>query len=371
MGNLVEYFALKKEQKLFDDITWMMPQVDVVSFCDKMGWKIHTDTGTHFVIKCPDHHLRTGREPSDPKCYIDKATGETHCKTEPFGSNLVFIMRRLLKCKTYTEAYQFIVGSDAVDQAGITWQALQRKLAKLNEEPFEIEGEGGLEKDEFQTIRFELQDRHMEQSGYDFFMYPPGKKPTLINKETVDFFKVFQWRYGGYYDSRVIVPSFSKNILTGYAAIDIIGKDAWVKNNPAFTEKAYKKVLYPKGMKTSQSLFNYDSCENGAEVIYLVEGVRDVMKLWQLGFKNVVALGGTSVSTQQIVLLSEKYPSKLIVIMDGDNAGYSAARKIADKINRMRVVDCFMACTPRYFDPKTLPQEGLEKAFKMARLAKT
>jgi DNA primase len=61
----------------------------------------------------------------------------------------------------------------------------------------------------------------------------------------------------------------------------------------------------------------------------LVEGYTDVISLHQAGVENVVASGGTSLTTDQLRLI-KKYTNNLTIIYDGDAAGVKAALRGLD-----------------------------------------
>ena len=61
----------------------------------------------------------------------------------------------------------------------------------------------------------------------------------------------------------------------------------------------------------------------------LVEGYTDVISLHQAGIENVVASGGTSLTTDQLRLI-KKYTNNLTIIYDGDAAGVKAALRGLD-----------------------------------------
>src|SRR4029077_1885155 len=55
----------------------------------------------------------------------------------------------------------------------------------------------------------------------------------------------------------------------------------------------------------------------------------DVVSLHQAGIENVVASGGTSLTTDQLRLI-KKYTNNLTIIYDGDSAGVKAALRGLD-----------------------------------------
>ncbi len=58
----------------------------------------------------------------------------------------------------------------------------------------------------------------------------------------------------------------------------------------------------------------------------LVEGYTDVLALHQAGFTHAVASGGTSLTTEQILLI-KKFTNNICIIYDGDAAGIAAASR--------------------------------------------
>jgi DNA primase len=67
--------------------------------------------------------------------------------------------------------------------------------------------------------------------------------------------------------------------------------------------------------------------------VVLVEGFFDCMKVTQAGFP-CVALMGSTMSKAQEELLAE-YFGHIIVMLDGDEAGRSAAQGIADRLRQI------------------------------------
>jgi DNA primase len=66
-----------------------------------------------------------------------------------------------------------------------------------------------------------------------------------------------------------------------------------------------------------------------ADECLLVEGYTDVISLHQAGIENVVASGGTSLTTDQLRLI-KKYSRNLTIVYDGDSAGIKAAMRGLD-----------------------------------------
>ena len=101
------------------------------------------------------------------------------------------------------------------------------------------------------------------------------------------------------------------------------------KNQPKYinspeTELYIKsKVLY--GLYQSKNhIRKFDKC-------YLVEGYTDVISLFQIGIENVVSSSGTSLTKDQIRLIS-RYTKNITILFDGDTAGVNASLRGMDLI---------------------------------------
>ncbi len=84
--------------------------------------------------------------------------------------------------------------------------------------------------------------------------------------------------------------------------------------------------------KKSQTLFNLDLAKQSIaskSCAIMVEGYMDVVSLNIFGFENSVAGLGTAISNEHITNLFH-YTEKIIICLDGDEAGIRAAKRIAD-----------------------------------------
>lgn len=126
------------------------------------------------------------------------------------------------------------------------------------------------------------------------------------------------------YRGRVIFPVHN-------ASGKVVGFGARIlKSN----EKAPKYIntpeneLYVKSKILYGSYFARQAIDKADECL-LVEGYTDVVSLHQAGIENVVASGGTSLTTDQLRLI-RKYTNNLTIIYDGDAAGVKAALRGLD-----------------------------------------
>ncbi len=94
-------------------------------------------------------------------------------------------------------------------------------------------------------------------------------------------------------------------------------------NSPETELYQKSKILYGIS-QAKQEIRIEDNC-------YLVEGYTDVVSMYQNGVKNVVASSGTSLTEDQIKLIS-RYTSNVTVLFDGDKAGIKASLRGIDML---------------------------------------
>lgn len=101
-----------------------------------------------------------------------------------------------------------------------------------------------------------------------------------------------------------------------------------------------------------------DSIRQTGEV-YVVEGYMDVIGLWQVGVKNVVATCGTSLTEEHVKKLS-RLAKKVTMLFDGDTAGRAAAGK-SFKTFAYSPVDVWALYLPSSEDPDSIAKSYQDK----------
>lgn len=125
-----------------------------------------------------------------------------------------------------------------------------------------------------------------------------------------------------YYDKfrgRVIFPIFSPNgrvIAFGGRILEKRDDVAKYLNSPESQIFSKRKVLY--------GLYHSKDEIRKLDRAILVEGYMDLVSLFQAGVKNVVASSGTSLTDEQVQLLS-RFTKNIIILFDADPAGQKAA----------------------------------------------
>ena len=83
----------------------------------------------------------------------------------------------------------------------------------------------------------------------------------------------------------------------------------------------------------SRLLFGLDAGRRAIRdsgTVVIVEGYMDVIQAHQAGYRNVVAQMGTAMTEHQIRLVAPRHASKIVLALDSDEAGQSAARRSLD-----------------------------------------
>ncbi|MTI33447.1 DNA primase [Xanthovirga aplysinae] len=126
--------------------------------------------------------------------------------------------------------------------------------------------------------------------------------------------------------NRVIFPIHNisgKAIAFGARILTSSKKQPKYLNSPETAIYHKSNILY--GIyQAKQAIRQKDNC-------YLVEGYTDVISMHQAGIENVVASSGTSLTEDQIRLIS-RFSNTITVLFDGDTAGLKASLRGIDMI---------------------------------------
>lgn len=99
----------------------------------------------------------------------------------------------------------------------------------------------------------------------------------------------------------------------------------------------YSKWKHNFGFKTQNHLYNLWYAKEyirETKTVILVESPGNVWKLEECGFRNSVAIFGSSMADTQKMLLDASGAMQLILLMDNDKAGQQASETIAKKCSR-------------------------------------
>lgn len=119
------------------------------------------------------------------------------------------------------------------------------------------------------------------------------------------------------YINRIMFPLFNTNG-------DTIGFSGRIYNTKSDSKyiNTRETLIFKKG----KNLYNYHLAKDEArkeKSLIVVEGFMDVIRLYSIGVKNVVALMGTSLTKEQTTLI-KRTSTNIILMLDGDNPGKKA-----------------------------------------------
>ncbi len=116
-----------------------------------------------------------------------------------------------------------------------------------------------------------------------------------------------------------------------YPIRDITGKCVGIVRR---TEKP--KYKYPRGVPTSQYLFNYHEVPSQGLVV-VVEGAPDVIALWEAGIPAVGTFGARLLPTQ-VSLVAALQPTKVLMAYDQDRAGRIGGREAVSALGERGII---------------------------------
>lgn len=182
--------------------------------------------------------------------------------------------------------------------------------------------------------------------GWDNFLkHAEANDIDLSNAKTLGL--IDKKDNGDYYDkfrNRIMYPIFSTNgriIAFGGRILDDNEKAAKYLNSPE------SKIYYKK-----RSLYGLYHAKDDIRILgkaILVEGYMDVIALYQGGVKNVVASSGTSLTPEQVQLLS-RFTKSVVILFDADLAGIKASMRSIEILLKQDF-DVKIAALPEGEDP--------------------
>ncbi len=287
--------------------------------------------GKNFIGLCPFHSEKT------PSFTVSGEKQIYRCFGCGVGGN-VFKFLMDFKSISFVEAVQ-----EVAEQLGISVQFDQGASAEEQselEELYEINvlaarffsdyllksNEGEIAREYFKKRNIKPQTQRSFGLGYapeswdNFLQYAKENKTDLQKVKQLGLIDINE--KGEYYDKfrgRIIFPIFSPNgrvIAFGGRILDNRENTAKYLNSPESQIYFKRRSLY--------GLFHSKEEIRKLDRAILVEGYMDLISLFQGGVKNVVASSGTSLTEEQVQLLS-RFTKNIIVLFDADTAGQKAS----------------------------------------------
>lgn len=294
--------------------------------------------GTNYIGNCPFHNEKTPSFTVSPSKEIYKCFG---CGKS--GNTITFVMEH--EKYSYVEALKWLAARYNIEVEETETSPEQKQLAQTADSLYVINNfaqkfftEQLFKTEEGNNIALSyLKERGFRNDVLEKFQvgYNPDSRDTLtrallgnqFSKELLPktgLVSVRNEELVDNYRGRIIFPIHGiTGKIIGFGA-RVIGKsDRGPKyiNTPENEVYSKSKILY--------GAYFAKAAIDKADECLLVEGYTDVVSLHQAGIENVVASGGTSLTTDQLRLI-KKYTNNLTIIYDGDSAGIKAALRGLD-----------------------------------------
>ena len=384
ISNLIERWEkvqFNKAEKITDkELEYICSVSDLKSVLLRIG--IETEWSGENELKgyCPDHFKKTGRQPSDPRWYLNTKTGKCICFTEGRGSNIVRIVKNVLNLKTLSEAKDFILNGNKVPSIF--------ELNKIITTNTVVKKEYDRQKkhdEQIEEAKKVLKNGKISKTAIDFF------KKDAILEETLSNLNICCSEEGRYANRAIVQFLDSNQEIIGFVAIDTIGKKNWVKKKVrsfvgihgcksltelksimAKAKKSYKKVIFCTGSPTGKHVYGlneYVLPQNmSTEKIVLVEGERDAIKLLQEGITTLSNHGAKLTLEQRDIVLSLN-PKEIYLAYDGDEAGRVATKKslemLEGKVDYVIPMDIPLGKDPKKFNREEFLELMIEEKKKV------
>jgi DNA primase len=330
--------------------------------------------GQNFLGLCPFHNEKTA------SFTVSEEKQIFHCFGCHAGGNVFKFLMDYEKI-SFVEAVKSVaerlgIQIEYENQAGTEKQSEQEMLYDVNEIAMKYFSDILLTKEEGETGRKYFQQRKIKnQTIKEFDLgYAPYKRDAFVEyaKNRIDLEKAMQLgligrgKEGNLFDKfsgRIIFPIDSPNgRVVGFGG-RILEKNEYAAkylNSP-------ESIIYTKGKLLYGLSHAKDEIRRLNKVI-MVEGYMDLISLYQNGIKNVVAVSGTALTEDQVVLLS-RYSKNVVLLFDADIAGVKASMRsieiLLKKDFEIRIVSL-----PKGEDPDSyVNQFGKEKFDELVKQA--
>lgn len=323
------------------DLEVLLEKVDIVEFISR--YVNLKRSGRNFVGLCPFH-----REKS-PSFTVNPEKKLFYCFGCHVGGNVInFLMR--FENLDFREALEIIAR-----EYGIPLKDFKGKSKEYKEALEELI--------EFYHEQLKRNDRaidYLKKRGIDYEVIREfrlgfsGLNPkSLLSKTRIPkdiFFSLGIFRVSGseivdIFSGRITIPIFDPSgnpIGFGGRALEEERKPKYINSpeSPVFSKRA---VLF--GIEKAKKHI----LESGFAII--VEGYFDMVSLFRSGIKNSVAILGTSLTEEQLLKL-KNYTQKIVLLMDGDEAGLKSALRSLDLFLRVDL-QADIVLLPESEDPDT------------------
>lgn len=349
------------EQKI-DEIRAAANIVDIISESVQLRKR-----GKNFLGLCPFHTEKT------PSFTVSEEKQIYHCFGCHSGGNVFKFLMEYEKI-SFVESVQELaeklgiqleveenVNSEFQDEQEILYD-INIEAAKYFSNNLLNDSEGQIARDYFQKRNIKVQT--MRAFGLGYALNGWENLVNFLHQKKINLEKALQLglisrnKDGRIYDTlpgRIIFPIFSPNgRVVAFAGRKLRDSDGGGKyiNSPESAIYVKGKILY--GLSHAK-----DEIRKLNKAI-LVEGYMDLISLYQNGIKNVVAVSGTALTEDQVLLLS-RYTKNVVLLFDSDTAGIKASMRSIELLLK-KEFEIKIASLPAGEDPDSFVNKfGKEK----------
>lgn len=105
-------------------------------------------------------------------------------------------------------------------------------------------------------------------------------------------------------------------------------QDRQIRKIPKYKNTVFQKGNHVFGLFENKNAILEQNC------VYVVEGQFDVIKAMEQGFKNIVALSNSNMTSYQLSVIS-RYTDNIFLLLDNDEAGKKGRKRIIDKFGSL------------------------------------
>jgi len=280
----------------------MLELIEVADFLHLTGTPA-VSKGDDFLIECPWHTGKT-------KLRIDKNTGICNCFSCKAHGNLWTLSIKLTGKNLYD-----LLGISPEKRKSLSFVGTLNNVTRKEKEEVRID-----------DIIIKGQSLDIFSSSTPEYVKTSAKN-LYLSKEYCDYYGV---RYSLNMEVRGVNVAPEKatmysnrflwSIYYGDKLINIDGRTI-IGEDP--------KVIYCKGGKLD-TLFDINRLDPTKPLI-VCEGIKDTIKLWHLGYRNITAILGASITEGQLRQL--RMFKEIIYLTDNDRAGLEAADYLYENLN--------------------------------------
>jgi DNA primase len=322
--------------------------------------------GKNFIGLCPFHNEKT------PSFTVSEEKQIFHCFGCHSGGNIFKFLMDYEKI-SFIESVKSVadrmgIQVEYVDQQNPEKQSEQEILYDVNDFAARYfsnilinDKEGEIGRKYFHQRKIKLQT--IKEFGLG---YSPSKRDAFIEyaKNRIDLDKALQVGLIGKGNEGHLFDKFSGRIIFPIDSPNgrVVGFGGRILEKNEYTAKylnSPESIIYTKG-KILYGLSHAKDEIRRLNKVIMVEGYMDLISLFQNGITNVVAVSGTALTEDQVILLS-RYSKNIVLLFDADIAGVKASMRSIEILLK-KDFEIRIASLPKGEDPDSyVNQFGKEK----------